>query len=220
MMPGYVADLLKRMVSDEKLPQSGPLPSSADTVAFQACREAANLSDPKLLAQLDVEIDRAHDARTFRDLSQILAGLQKNAPHAEAVRLYRKLLERAPTDSETVMYLLQNIREGGFRECRDFVFRRLENPEDLYLDEIIQYFEDLGERADVPLIGALLDADCGGKAHPMYCVFALERMGFPEGVPYLERAVARHAKARKQDFRETRGYALQALAKLRGGGRP
>jgi hypothetical protein len=220
MIPGYVADLLKRMSSDEKLPQSGPFPSSMDTVAFQAYREAKGLDNPGILSQVEAAIASAREARAFRDLAHILAGLQKNAPTGEAARLYRKLLERAPADSETVMYLLQGIREGRFRECRDFVLRRLENPDELYLDEIIQYFEDLGERGDVPLVGALLDADCRGNAHPMYCVFALEKMGFPEGVPYLERAVARHAKARKQDLRETRTYALDALAKLRGGSPP
>ena len=205
------------MTSDEKLPQSGPFPSSKDTVSFQAYREANRLDNPEILPEVEAAIAGARDAQTFRNLASVLAGLQKNAPTAEAARLYRKLLERAPTDSETVMYLLQGIREGRFRECRDFVLRRLENPKELYLDEILKYFEDLGERGDVPLVGALLDADCRGKAHPLYCVFALEKMGFPEGVPYLERAVARHAKARKQDLRETRGYALAALAKLRGG---
>lgn len=217
MNPGYVADLLKRMTSREKLPQSGPFPSSKDTVSFQAYAESKRLADPAILPQIEAEIERASKAQTFRDLAHVLAGLQKNAPTPEAVRLYRKLLERAPADDETVMYLIQGIREGGFRECRDYVMARLENPGELYLDEILEYFEDLGERTDVPIVGALLDADCNGKVHPMYCVFALEKMGFPEGVPYLERAVARHEKARKKDLVETRGYALSALAKLRGG---
>ena len=86
--------------------------------------------------------------------------------------------------------------------------------QDFFGMKMLSYLGELGNETDVVVIGKLLDEDCRGICHPMYCVLALEQLGNRAAIPYLERAVARHQNSRRKVSIETRTLAAEALEAL------
>jgi hypothetical protein len=219
--PDYIADLILRMNSAEVLPQSGPFKSSKDTVKFQAYREAERLADVAVLPQIAAQITARKKLKSVesRNLAKILSELIRNTDDTTAVGLYLELIERSPTTGPPTMYLISGARKARIRECREFVVDQLGTNYDPVLSEAIQYFGAIGDESDIPIVGDLLDADCNGVTHPMYCAMALQEIGHKDALPYLTRAVSRHQESRKQEGIDTRYFSEKAIEAITGASR-
>jgi len=214
--PGYIEDLIKRMNSDDELPQSGPFKSSRDTVSFQANREAERLDDLSVLSQID---ERVHKGKKLKsgdstDLAKILSELIRNTDDPTAIDLYLELIKRSPNTGGPTMYLISGAKNARIRECWGFVISQLGTKNSSVLSTAIEYFGAIGNKDGIPIIGDLLDADCNGVTNPMYCAMALEKIGHKDALPYLERAVSRHKKSRKREGIDARAYSAKAIQYL------
>ena len=212
--PDYVADLLRRFQSGASLPPTGPAVSSEDSVSYQAHREAERLDDPAILAEIAGLVATVQRPRTQGDLAFILGCLVQNTRSAAAIALFVQLAAKTPPKPLSIHWMIGAATRAAIRECRPFVLDHLATTDGLVLGDVIQYLGTVGTVEDVPTLGALLDADCRGLGCGRHCVWALEQIGLPAALPFLERAADRHLKARKKEDKDTRFYARKAIARL------
>ncbi len=152
--------------------------------------------------------------RTLGDLAFILGSFIKNTRSAAAIDLYQQLAAKTPPKTLSIHWIIGSATRAEIRECRPFVLEHLATTEPLVLSNVIKYLGAVGDDRDVPTLGALLDEDCRGLGCGMDCVWALERIGSPAALPYLERAVRRHLGARQKADKDTRFHATKAIARL------
>lgn len=209
----YIEDLMRRMNTREEGDVFSP---SSETVSFRAYRETEKLTDLSILQQIIkiVTSSKKLDSATSKNLAKILSELIRNTHDSSAINMYLELIDRSPISWDTTMYLISGAQRAKIRECRDFVLGHLETKHDNVLSTLIEYFGELGDKNDISIIGDLLDADCNGITNPMYCAFALKKIGHKDALPYLERAVARHAKSRKREGIDTLSYSANAIETL------
>jgi len=211
---GYIADLLTRMTSEERLPQSGPLPSSEDWVSWQAFREAEELDDLATLPQIEAEFLRSPPPDRLMNLAFILAGLIANTRSLAGIALFLRMGEATPDDPINIHSMISYAEKARISECRAFALSHLETKHRLVLGQVISYLGKLGDPGDIAIIGSLLDEDCWGLGCGFYCAIALKEIGHPDALPYLRRAVDRHRKARKKVDKDTRNWSAWAIEKI------
>ena len=213
----HLADLLERMDSEEKLPASGKLWSTADTVSFQAYREAERLTDTSLVPELREAIRTAKQVRTFEKLTFILGGLIANTRDPEAISVFEFLMQRAPESDSVWYYILNHARKARIREAISEAIRiatTMPFKRTMALEEAIVYLGALGFPEALLIVGDLLDRDCDGRGHPMHCTWALGDLEDPAALPYLRRAIERHRKSRKKMPSEIREFAHMAIERI------
>jgi hypothetical protein len=206
------------MKSKEMLPQSGPFVSSVDSVSWQAHREAERLDDVSVVPQIEEQFRAAKAPNILNNIAFILAGLIANIRSPEAISLFLEVAEAVPDKPIDVHYVISYARRARLPECRDYVLRHLDTKSKLVLAQVVQFLGEMGDEGDIPTIGALLDSDCHGLGCGPYCASALGMIGHRDGLPYLERAVERHRKARKNVDKDTRIAAEFAINKINGTG--
>jgi hypothetical protein len=213
----YLSDLMERLESKEKMPGVEQIKSSADTVSWHANQEVNELANLKLIPAILERTRNTKKVRDFTKLSSILGRLIHNTQDAEANAAFDYLMERAPESQEVWMSLLQSARASRIETAKTHAMRIIQEPstKELALTAAIEYLGAMGGIEAIPLIGALLDVDCEGRCDPMYCVTALQEIGRADALPYLQRAVDRHAKARKQIPKQTCGYAKAAIEAIK-----
>jgi hypothetical protein len=213
----YLADLMERMDSKEKMPGVEKVKTSADLVSWNAYREVDKLANLKLIPAIRERTRIAKKVRDFTKLSSILGRLIHNTQDADAHAAFDYLMERAPASQDVWMYLLQSARGSRNETAKTHALRFIQDPstKELALTAAIQYLGTMGGIEIIPMIGALLDVDCEDRCDPMYCVVALQEIGHADALPYLQRAVDRHAKARKRIYIGTCAYARAAIEAIK-----
>lgn len=208
----YLQDLLLRMDSRERLPNAGPHPSSSDTVAWVAYREAEHLDDLGLLPELETRIQEAKRVRDFQKLAIVTGHLARNT-NGNAHKAFQLLLERTPKSDDAWHYVLEHARKAGIPAARPYALHVISEPfkRNLAFTAAIEYLGVMGTDEDVELLGRLLDRHCDKRCHPMYSVFALQNLGHRSAIPYLRRAIENRAGSRKSEDLETVYYARFAI---------
>lgn len=212
----YIKDLIKRFHSNEKLPQSGPLKSSADTVSFQAHREAEKIDDKDHLGELENLVKRAKTNVQIQDISFILGWFIKNTGSSRAKELYMELCNKKKIGSATIADLIARAAVANLTRCYPKVIEwmNLEVKRNYHYQEALEYLGLVIGQEAIPVIGEALDNDCYGRCFPFYCAIAFEKIGDKKAIPYLQRAIERHMKGRKQWQTDVVGFSKTALLKL------
>ena len=212
MSQTYLEDLLLRMDSKERLPQSGPMISSKDSVAWVAHREAEHLDDLGLIPELNTLIAKAKCVRELQKLAIVTGHLNRNTD-GQAHETYDLLLQHTPDSDTAWHYVFDCARKSGIESARPYALKVIAEPfkGDLAFASAIQYLGVMGSSEDVKLLGDLLDSNCKGNCHPMYSVVALQNLGHRSAIPYLRRAIDARVKSRKSEDLETAGYARFAI---------
>jgi hypothetical protein len=216
-LTSYLLDLMERMDSKEKLPGVEQVKSSADTVSWHAYQEVNKLANVGLLPAIRERIRVAKKSRDFQKLSFILGRLIHNTQDADAHAAFDYLMERVPASENMWVHILESARAARIASAKPHALRAIQEPstKELALTAAIKYLGTMGGVDAIPLIGALLDADCEDRCHPMYCVVALQEIGHADALPYLQHAVDRHEKARKRIYIQTCAYAESAIEAIK-----
>ncbi len=214
----YINNLLNRMDSEEKLPQSGPFESSNDTVSFQAYREAEKLSNLEILPFIKTKLNTLENEHDFMKLGFILAGLLGNVRSEKGNEIYVEICSKfcpQTGDSLKLSSLIRGAKKAKIKECYEFVKSTLNHDGINHMGDAIEYLGHVIGKNTISIIGAFLDKDCYEKCNPMYCAWALTEIGSEEAIPYLERAVSRNRKGRKGWQRDAVAYCTEAIDKLK-----
>lgn len=210
----YVANLMRRMDSEELAPGVERLESTADQIGFRAYREAESLADLELLPAIEAALDQTDD---YDKLAAMLEGLIRNTRDPQCINAFLAVLKAVRDNESEAHYVIARARKLRLPECRDMVRQHLQSRDGMTLAETIGYLGDVGEASDVAPIASLLERECDGICHPMYCVFALESLGGEEAVQALRQAAERLAGSAEGRSREAAAYARSALERLCSG---
>ncbi|MEM9410651.1 MAG: hypothetical protein AAGA30_06030 [Planctomycetota bacterium] len=207
----YLQDLLKRMDNNDLAPQFAALTSNTQTISWQAHREAEQLDDAKLLPHLECLVEQAKRVRDFQKIAIVLGNFVKNTSLGH--HAFSQLMSRAPSSDAAWDYILTQARKAKIAAARPYAIRILKKPfkREMAFIEAIELIGVLGIPEDLLLIAELLDNDCNGKCHPMYCVFALANIGELAAVPHLEKCIKKRRGSRKRVDHETIDYAKFAI---------
>ncbi len=190
--------------------------------AFPARREAEKLDDVSLLPWLGRPVRAAGTHDQFIDLSEMLRALTSNTGSAEAADLYVELTRRVSPEHDADRVLLLGAAKGRVAGCRDVMLGFYNSEESDLLVEVVHYLTAFGGPYDIRLIGELLDRDQPGGDADLQGVVALEMIGHPDGIPYLERVIEQHQGGEEtSDKRMTQcaKRALRTIARLSGASR-
>lgn len=212
----YLDDLLNRMESNEWLPatEGEVRMSSTHSISDMAHREAEKICDPSLIADLEMSLKKRNIKNRFRNIIYILAHLCANTKSPDSIALFLKQFERKDLTHGDRAFLTLCATKCKIVHAKSFIRAYLDSDHRDVLSQSLQYFEATGDSTYLPKICELLDADCKGLCHPMYAIFALEKIGDKSAIPYLESFTSRHNKARKGDLLQSLQYAKAALATL------
>ena len=211
MSLAYLNNLLERMDSNELAPQFAALTSSSQTIGWQAHREAEQLDDVDLLSHLECLVEQAKRVRDFQKIAILLGNFVKNTSSGH--QAFSRLMSRAPSSDAAWDYILTQAKKAKIAAARPYAIRILTKPfkREMAFIAAIELIGILGLPEDLVQIAELLDNDCNGKCHPMYCVFALANIGEPAAIPHLEKCIEKRTGSRKKTDRETIEYAKFAI---------
>jgi len=198
----YLMDLIERMAADDD--NAG---SSIQSIASQARAEAEALKDSVLINEMAVLLRGKLKASHLSEAAVVLGFLTQNTDSEVGRRLILELLKRpklpdlalqntiyAATHAEVrdAIPVMRRLLREGCTHALDFVGR-------LHLEECV---EDVVAYMKHPKGSVLLG------------IFALQKIGSPQVVPYLMHYATREFTSRKKDEREWRYYSILALNKI------
>ncbi|WOO40349.1 hypothetical protein [Rubellicoccus peritrichatus] len=203
------------MKSKERLPGTDDHGSSKDRVAWQATREAETISDTEHLKKIELLLKKKISKKDLRSLIFIISWIIHNTGNAHAKEVYLSI-PWEDADDYTMMNLIDGAIRADLIEYIDRVrqmIKKTESGSDHY-SSAIEYFGKIGKLDALHDIGSELDADCSGHFEPFICCTELARIGSTDAIPYLERAIERHQKGRKQWQKQTIAWSTRAIERI------
>jgi len=198
----YLMDLIERMAADDD--NAG---SSTQSIASQARAEAEALKDSALIDEMAVLLRGKLKASLLSKAAVVLGFVTRNTDSKAGRRLILELLERTKLPALALQNTIYAATRAEFRDAtpvmrrllREGCTHALDFVEKLQLEECI---EDVVAYMKHPKGSVLLG------------IFALQKIGSPQVVPYLMHYATREFTSRKNEEREWRFYAIIALGKL------
>jgi hypothetical protein len=208
----YIENLINRFHSEEKLSERFGVFNQIDTVSQKAKREAAKINDIGYLDELREFYKKNKKWKYIVDLASICSSLIVNTKSAEAKEFYLQL-KRKGASSTTMSFLIMGATRANLKEYAPIVREMMQTEvgTNNHYSSAIEYLAEVIGEPSVNEIGDSLDNDCYGRCNPFYCCFALQKINSVSALPYLERAIERNKKGRKQWQTDTVGYSMEAI---------
>ncbi|MBX2825787.1 MAG: hypothetical protein KTR33_13725 [Gammaproteobacteria bacterium] len=217
----YIQNLLQRMESKERLPGTGEFGSSKDRVSWHAKREAETITTTEHLSEIELLLQKKISKKDLRNLIFITSWIMRNTGDPHAKKIYLSIPWDG-SDDYTMMKLIDGAIRSNLTEYADTVRQMMQHTEHGYdhFSSVIQYLGQVVGFDALHEIGDILDADCWERCEPFYCCIELARIGSAEAKPYLERAIERHQKRRKNWEKETIVWSERAIERIDNGEDP
>jgi hypothetical protein len=214
MSTTYIDDLLERARSTEY-----PVGQQC-TVGYMARKEMETISDPIHLDALEQRLKAEKDWDKIIVLARICSFFIRNTGNQRAKDIFLAIPYEGIPQSE-LMYLIMSATRARLIEYAPRVRKMLQSPDrtkerGVVYPSAVEYLAQVIGVDAIPEIGQALDNDFWGCSNILVftCCIELGNLKHPAALPFLERAMERHAKGRKEWQLDVRAYAYQAKKEI------